>query len=154
MSFQWSVALGSRSLQFRRSLLWVYIDIWFELWGLVYDWVARAKNNNTAASWSVAFKINTLEYAATHGDLLYSRYSDRILVYNPETEVWTRLLYLNDSSFIVDMVTCIESLGLLDTGASCDVIEGSKSSGWRKREAGEWNFASLACFDHKLYLII
>ncbi|XP_076906386.1 F-box/kelch-repeat protein At3g06240-like [Bidens hawaiensis] len=89
-------------------------------------WVMREYSN--PASWSVAFKLeltmNLFDRAdrvfqlTANDELLYLR-SDRISVYNPETHERSRLVESSDSSQMVHLIKCIESLELLDMGTSC-----------------------------------
>lgn len=106
----------------------------------------------TAASWSVASKLNTYEHSI-HGDLLFSYNSDVILVYNPKTEVWSILRHMSDSCCVLRLVLCIESIGLLDIGTTCDVnhvmwIMWSNHPWGKKGE--QWNHANLALY-HKYW---
>ncbi|KAK1440052.1 hypothetical protein QVD17_05877 [Tagetes erecta] len=104
-----------------------------------YDacWIwLRREHNNAAASWYVAFKLNTNPLQGTtqssqvfpNDELLCSitlkGIAVDIVAYNPKTDVLTQLVNLSDSSSIVGMDTCVESLELLDTGIQ--LIMGSK----------------------------
>ncbi|KAK1436826.1 hypothetical protein QVD17_02610 [Tagetes erecta] len=82
--------------------------------GDVWIWARNA----TDASWYVAFKLNTHE-RTTLGDLLFSRYSNGIIVFNPNSGARSTLAPFNHSSRILTMITCIESLELLNTGTTC-----------------------------------
>ncbi|KAK1437274.1 hypothetical protein QVD17_03064 [Tagetes erecta] len=79
------------------------------------------------ATWSVFLKLNTQAHV-THGDLLFSHDSEGIIVFNPETKTRFKLVRFTDSksSYIVNMTTCVESLGLLGVETTCDETSGKK----------------------------
>ncbi|KAJ0453915.1 putative F-box domain-containing protein [Helianthus annuus] len=103
--------------------------------------------NNTTASWSVAFKLKAHEFEGTHrvfqltanSDLLFNPCG--IIVYNPETRERSSVVRLSASSLVgvtgsthsLLIKPCIESLGLLDMGTSCD--QGKRN---RKRSRAYW----------------
>ncbi|MFS8014772.1 putative F-box domain-containing protein [Helianthus anomalus] len=103
--------------------------------------------NNTTASWSVAFKLKAHEFEGTHrvfqltanSDLLFNPCG--IIVYNPETRERSSLVRLSASSLVgvtgstrgLLIYPCIESLGLLDMGTSCD--QGKRN---KKRSRAYW----------------
>ncbi|MFS8014781.1 putative F-box domain-containing protein [Helianthus anomalus] len=93
------------------------------------SWIWLMRDYSNPASWSVAFKLELTMSHFEHADrvfqltanddlLLYLLY-DRISVYNPQTQVKSRLVDLDDSSQIVHFIKCTESLGLLGMGTSC-----------------------------------
>ncbi|KAJ0691891.1 putative F-box domain-containing protein [Helianthus annuus] len=87
-------------------------------------WVMREYNN--IASWSVVSELNSNPFKGaqrvvpiTPNDELLCisfKYYKEILVYNPKTQVRMRLADFSDSSMILDVNLCVESLGLLDMG--------------------------------------
>ncbi|XP_076928660.1 F-box/kelch-repeat protein At3g06240-like [Bidens hawaiensis] len=88
-------------------------------------WVMREYGN--PASWSVAFKLNACQknvadrfYTANDDQLiLLDHLCEGIVAYNPETHQRSKLLDFIDSSSMVCMTVCIESLELLDMGTIC-----------------------------------
>ncbi|KAJ0453931.1 putative F-box domain-containing protein [Helianthus annuus] len=103
-------------------------------------WVRKECNNNTAASWSVAYNLDTnplqrvLQITPNDELLCYSFYKG-IVVYNPETREQWRLADLSDSSRVCDMITCVDSLELLDMKTSSR--KGSKSGGKKRSRTSE-----------------
>ncbi|MFS8014796.1 putative F-box associated domain, type 1 [Helianthus anomalus] len=102
-------------------------------------WVRKEYNNNTAASWSVAYKLDTNPFKRvlqiTPNDELLCYSKKGIVVYNSETREQWRLADLSDSSRVCDMITCVDSLELLDMKTSSR--KGSKSGGKKRSRTSE-----------------
>ncbi|XP_076909985.1 F-box/kelch-repeat protein At3g06240-like [Bidens hawaiensis] len=87
-------------------------------------WVMREYSN--PASWSVAFKLNACQsnvadrfYIANDDLILLDHLCEGIIAYNPVTHEHSKLLDFIDSSRMVCMTMCMESLELLDMGTVC-----------------------------------
>lgn len=87
-------------------------------------WVRREYNN--VASWSMVFKLESLPYEGlqivfvltTNGYIVINTEGEGYKVYNPATGVRSRLVEFEAGSDHVDMVTYVESLGLLNIGTA------------------------------------
>nr|GEX96221.1 F-box/kelch-repeat protein At3g06240-like [Tanacetum cinerariifolium] len=107
--------------------------------GTTCIWVRREDDNTPY--WSLDFKFDTYKFVGAEkalqltddGDLLYST-SEGVQAYNSnETKLQLKLAKHPDSYDISGMFVCVESLGLLDMGASC---EGSQQTFHRGKERG------------------
>ncbi|KAM0054026.1 putative galactose oxidase/kelch, beta-propeller, F-box associated interaction [Helianthus debilis subsp. tardiflorus] len=113
-------------------------------------WVRTAA---AAASWSLAFKLDTRQpVLSINGDLVFSRcYSSKgILDYHdPETGVPSRLVNLTNSSYVDGMITYIESLALLHYGTSCDRVGKQIKTGFGLLDLGTTGKHGFTCCLHR-----
>ncbi|KAI3715077.1 hypothetical protein L6452_22044 [Arctium lappa] len=98
------------------------------------SWIWLRKEYNNVASWSRDLKLNTGPYEGkiskvlqltTNGDLLLTTQCEGYIFYNHTKGVRSKLASVKGLSIILDIVTYVENLVLLNRGTICNVNQPS-----------------------------